>query len=129
MFPTRFDTYQAIQKHNLCGLSVILCLYNLHVPKQVLPPLSSTKKLSDITHDALWGTTKTTHNTNHKIKIKPSCICTAYTQQTALILHILMSIYFVELIPIIDCRLLSWGRPGLVVRALYSVKDELCRSP
>ena len=37
------DTNQPIQKHNLCGFSVILCLYNSHVSKQVLPALGSSK--------------------------------------------------------------------------------------
>ena len=73
-FPTRFDTNQAIQKHNLCGFSVILCLYNSHVSKQVLPPLVSRKngQISQMMLHALLGTTKSTHNTKHKIKIKPS---------------------------------------------------------
>ena len=69
-FPTRFDTNPAIQKHNLCGFSATLCLYISNVSKQVLPRLGFRKKWSDITNRNR-GTTKRTHNTKHKIKIKP----------------------------------------------------------
>ena len=96
---------------------VILCLYNSHVSKQVLPPLGSRKN-GQISQMMFYVTQPSAHiRPNIKSRSNLPCICTAYTQQTALILCIPMSIYFVELIPIFDCRLLSWGRAGLVIRA------------